>query len=277
MKTSPLPLSLVLLCHVGLIATLFSAQEADEPFAARIECRFRCDGATGSKVERFKRTFSPVQRGLRRGNGNYWGVLGRNLWDWGSEWCLEKAVNECSQKNRLSEKSVAEFSLVGLSSATWEVNEPIDCRKREANALSPYGLGMILEHHNDLPYEAAPRRTKLSAEPLPRAGATKCKQEILATICYGDCLVPSNGKEFGNGDPGVETLASSEPSATDHVRYCADSFVETFSGRGLAPDVLKHYCEGYVWNGVMKADRLTNSCAATRISTDCDKLAKGMK
>ncbi len=121
--------------------TSLSAFAGDEPFTPTIECQYRCTGEEKPHLTTFKQTFSPVQRGLRRGNGNFWGVLGWNLWVWGREWCLEKAVNECSPKEG-KESQVADFALLGLSSRKWEVREAIDCRDRKHNIPSPFWKGL---------------------------------------------------------------------------------------------------------------------------------------
>lgn len=258
-----------------LSAYAFAAEPpVDQPFTVSLECEYHCEGEAKAQTKTFSETFSPIERGLRRGNGNYWGVLGWNLWTWGREWCLEKAVGECSPK-QLDENKVVGFALVSMTSKKWEVSEPIDCRERAHNIPSPYGKGLLLNLDETIPPRlASKRRTKLMADPMTtQTDGRKCKNPVKVVLCYGDCLVPTIGKDWTPGDAGLETLASAAPSGTNEVTYCADSFVKEFSGRGLSSAVLKHYCENYVWNRVMDRNQPTAYCAATRMSSECTTLA----
>ncbi len=246
--------------------------EADEPFTTDIACEFTCTGSPQTQKATFARTFSPLDRELRRGNGNYWGVLGYNLWTWGREWCLEKAVRECSPKVA-AESAVADFSLLSLTSDKWTVAEPIDCRKRDHNIPSPYWSGSSTELRESALAGNAGRTTTLAAAAMPAKGAKEtCEHPISGEMCYGDCLVPLKGVEFTAGDGGMETLASASPNAEQAITYCADTFVKEFGGKDLSKPVLQHYCEAYVWNRVVAKNRNAAFCAATRISTKCDQL-----
>ena len=252
----------------GLVVGIFFAslcRASDDPFLVTLHCRDLCQSEIESSSHPIELVFSPAARGLKKGNGEMWGVLGWNLWTWGREACLDAAIERCVRK-----PAIPEVTLEKMTTGSWSLREPVDCRERTEHLVSPYDPGRTLARPASSAVTPFPERSSTLTAPVATAS---CRRPTDVRLCYGDCLVPSRGDEFAVGDPGLQTLASTKFMTKQTTSFCLDGFLKKYAGQGLSPSVLQHYCESYLWKGIAEKFPAFQGCAATRITTECAALS----
>jgi hypothetical protein len=243
---------------LGNAGGLVPVKALTDRFTAQIDCETTCRSEAKPVLRRLTRTYAAPARGLRRGNGDFWGSLASDVDAWGREWCLDAAVDRCGDL-----KSVAEARVSEMRSGEWKVKGPIDCSARRFLLRSPFSKKAGAQHDVATPPSQAGASTRTALKGTPLGKDKTCAVPISAHLCAGDCMVEGIGTEW------EETIASPKPNLERTEKVCADSFVKEFRGKGLSKEVLEHFCKEFLFNSTVPAEVGIRSCAATRLTADC--------
>jgi len=237
----------------------FDAKENDA-FKAVVECNIKCR-ALPKRSFKLEAVYAPKQRGLHPGNGQMWGSMAHDLESFASESCMIKAQTECKGL-----AAVEALEVSRLSSGKWSMTVPLGCRPDQP-VLSPFDpeSGAI-----SAPFHSREDSVEwpFAKAELPAATAA-CKHWINATTCYGDCLVEVKDGKW------QQTIASSNPLATDSEKFCGDALVARFHKEHIkSPDVQALMCRHYFWENLINKDKrnMALACAAYRAVVDCSSV-----
>ncbi len=251
---------------------------SEDALDVRLTCEGRCYVEDGLRELSVDTIFDPPAEGLRRGNGNYYGMLGEKLWSFGGATCAQAISDECG-----GEQDIGDAWLVRIDSGSWSMPRAATCSTDATPAFvrSPFGESSGVRRVSE-ESRSAPQRflTDLFGDVIPENESAVCDHPLAATVCGGDCLVDiSTQPGAGAGDVGfVETLFSATPNFTQTTTVCADPFVTAFSYSGLSRSILELECERYFWNSARRDESFAmySACAATRATIPCGDLVAQM-